>query len=163
MKLRRRFSIRTLLAVVGLIAIAVAHLAYQARIERETLRRISNANGQVYYRRHDLERDEVAIAGVQGELYDEVPPGAEFMHLLLGKTFMCDATQIYLPGNVDEQTLREVCRMPRLRRLNLLDAMVDPVVVNGLRTEFPSINFVTRKTPKPTNSAVILNDGFGEN
>ena len=142
MKKRIRYTIRTLLAFIGLLALALAHLANQASLERKTLQHIANGNGRVFYRRHDLEQDEVAIAGIQGEVYDQDPPGSELIHRLFGRTFTCRGTQIYLPGKVDEKTLRTVCLLPKLRRIDLTDAIVDRTLVNELESEYPFVDFV---------------------
>lgn len=140
MRKRLRFTLRSMLVLFAVLALAMAYVGNQARRERVALQRISASGGRVFYRCEDL--DESTIAGAETETYTSTPPGSAWLQKLLGTSFCCSGTQIYLTGKQDRETLEAACQMPKLRRLDIANAMVERALIDELQTKYPSVEIV---------------------
>src|SRR4051794_33754944 len=107
-----QFSVRTLVIVTLLLSVGLGIVANRARRQREAVSAISRVGGTVSYDYQKAEK--------RPNAFDprKLPPGPEWLRLLIGPEFFQDVVMVDLKGKpITDQLLKELRKLSKLENL----------------------------------------------
>jgi hypothetical protein len=109
-----RFSLRTLLVVVTLVAVAVAYWVNGAQRQRRAVAAIQAVGGEVGY-----DYTDVTKPAVDGKL-----PGPDWLCALLGVDYFDDVTYVVVPQSAGDETVTLLSGLTHLEILHLSETQI---------------------------------------
>ena len=116
-----RFSLRSMLLLVVVIAIPLAWKVNRARNQRAVVAELRKLNAQIdYYHGYEHYYEMEATKGVQRFV---PPPGGKWLHDLLGREYFVEVIQVTVDGpQVTDDTLALIAKLPEIKYVNLNSA-----------------------------------------
>ena len=116
-----RFSLRSMLLLVVVIAIPLAWKVNRARNQRAVVAELRKLNAQIdYYHGYEHYYEMEATKGVQRFV---PPPGGKWLHDLLGREYFVEVIQVTVDGpQVTDDTLALIAKLPYVKYVSLNSA-----------------------------------------